>query len=67
MVVAPNRRLALFLDGVLVAFVHVLPIGNLPDGLDVVGTNILVLKIVGMLPNVNTEDRDQTWKFNVVM
>lgn len=39
---------------------HILPVDNIPNGLDVVGANILVLEVVGMLPDINAKQRNQT-------
>ena len=38
----------------------VFPVGNVPDGLDIVRTNILVLEVVGVLPYVDAEQRNQS-------
>jgi hypothetical protein len=37
-----------------------LPVDNLPNGLEVIGTNVLVLEVVSVLPNVNAQKRNQT-------
>jgi hypothetical protein len=44
-----------------------LPVDHLPDSLQVLGTSILVLKIVGVLPNINTEKRDEVKKGILVL
>lgn len=48
------------LFGSLETLADVLPVDNVPDGLDVVRSHVLVLKVVGMLPNVDTKKRDET-------
>lgn len=50
----------LLLNCVLVAFRNVLPVGDLPDCLDVIGTDVLVLQVIGVLPNINTKQRNET-------
>jgi len=37
-----------------------LPVNNLPDGLEVVRADVLVLEVVGVLPNINSQQGDQT-------
>ena len=37
------------------AFVHILPVNNLPDVLQVLGSQVVVLLVVGMLPDVHTQ------------
>lgn len=49
------------LFGSLETFVHVLPVDYVPNGLDIVWPHILVLKVVGMLPDVDSKKRDETW------
>lgn len=44
------------LESILVAFGHVLPVNDVPDSLEVVRTHILVLEVVGVLPDINTKD-----------
>lgn len=48
------------LFGSLETLADVLPVDNVPYGLDVVRSHVLVLKVVGMLPNVDTKKRDET-------
>lgn len=38
----------------------VLPVGDLPDCLHVVGTDILILQVVGVFPDVYTEEWNQS-------
>lgn len=38
---------------------YILPVDDLPDVLQVVRSHILVLQVVGVLPHVNTQQRDQ--------
>ena len=40
------------------ALAGVLPIGDVPDGLDVVGLDIEVVEVEGVLPHVDLEERD---------
>jgi hypothetical protein len=42
-----------WLFGQLIAFRDVFPIDDIPDFLDIISTNILVLQIVGVFPNIN--------------
>lgn len=49
------------LFGSLETLAHILPVDNVPDSLDIIWPHILVLKIVGMLPDVNTKKRDETY------
>lgn len=49
------------LFGSLETLADVLPVDNVPYGLDVIRSHVLVLKVVGMLPNVDTKKRDETW------
>lgn len=37
----------------------ILPVDDIPNGIDVVRSQIFVLQIVRMLPNVDSEQRDQ--------
>ena len=46
--------------GLLEALQYVLPVHNVPYGFDVVWSDILVLEVVGVLPHVNTEERNKT-------
>lgn len=38
----------------------VVPVGNVPNGLYVGGAHVFILQVVGMLPDVNAEEGDQT-------
>ena len=38
----------------------ILPIGHIPELVDIVGTNVLVLQVVSVLPNINANDWNQT-------
>ena len=40
----------------------VIPVENLEKGFDVVGAAVLVLQVVGVLPDIDAEDGTQTWK-----
>ena len=42
------------------AMCNIIPIDNRPYGLEVVRTQILVLQVVGVLPNVNPQERNKT-------
>lgn len=42
-----------------VSLANVLPVDNLPDGLEVIRASILVLQVVRVLPNVNSEERNE--------
>lgn len=39
---------------------HVLPVGHLVDGLDVIGPDVLVLQVVSVLPDVDAKEWNQT-------
>lgn len=45
--------------GCEVARLHVLPVNNAPDLLQVFGAHVLVLQVIRMLPDVDTQQRDQ--------
>ena len=38
----------------------ILPVSDIPELVDIIGTNVLVLQIVSMLPNVNANNWNQT-------
>jgi hypothetical protein len=40
-------------------FGNSLPVNDLPDSLQIFGTSILVLKVVCVFPNINTEKWDE--------
>lgn len=48
------------LFGSLETLAHILPVDDIPDSLNIVRPHIFVLKIVGMLPYINTKKRDET-------
>mmetsp|Transcript_14257 Transcript_14257/g.35930 ORF Transcript_14257/g.35930 Transcript_14257/m.35930 type:complete len:255 (-) Transcript_14257:209-973(-) len=48
------------LEGGLVSLFDVLPVDDLPDGLDVVWPHVLVLEVVGVLPNIDSQQRHST-------
>lgn len=37
-----------------------LPVDDVPDGVEVVGTDVLVLEVVGVLPDINSQKGDQS-------
>ena len=43
-----------------VALLNDVPIDNLPEGSKVVGTSVLIVQVVGMLPYVEGEQRGET-------
>src|SRR4029077_6691526 len=45
------------LEGLFVAAVDLVPVDDVPEGLDVFGPAVLVLQVVGVLPDVEAEDR----------
>lgn len=49
-----------FLAVLVEALSDSLPVDNLPDGLEVVGADVLVLEVVGVLPDINAQQGDQT-------
>lgn len=56
----PVRAASSSLLGVGQPLGHVPPVGHLVDGLHVVGPHVLVLQVVGVLPNVDTEEGHKT-------
>ena len=52
-----HGKLCLLL-GTLQALTDILPIDGIPDGFDIVRTDVLVLQVVGMLPDVYTQQGD---------
>lgn len=53
------RWCKLFL-GSLETLTDILPVHNIPDGLNIVRSNVLVLEIVRMLPDIYPKQWDQT-------
>ena len=51
--------------GLLEALSNILPVHDVEDGIDVVWSDIFVLKVVGMLPDINAKQGDQTWWKNI--
>lgn len=39
---------------------YIIPIDYIKNGLNIIGTNIFVLNVVCMLPNIDAEQRNQT-------
>lgn len=48
------------LFGNLKTLAHILPVDDIPDCFYIVRSHIFVLKVVGMLPYINTKERDET-------
>src|SRR5262245_20894491 len=48
----------LLLQRHLVAFAHLIPVDHVPPGLEVVGAAVLVVEVVGVLPDIDAEDRE---------
>lgn len=48
------------LFGCLETLAHILPVDDIPDSLNIVRPHIFVLKVVGMLPYIDTEEGDET-------
>jgi hypothetical protein len=48
------------LQSSLVTLLNILPVHNAPNGLEVIGANILVLEIVGVLPDIDTKERNKS-------
>ncbi len=46
------------------ALLGLLPVDHLPDGLEVVGLDVLVLQVVRVLPCVDTDQRDVRFRFD---
>src|SRR5262245_1388679 len=65
---APPRpsRFPLFL-GRLEASVNLTPIHRVPPRIDVIGSPILILQVVGVLPDVEPHDRGQAFHDRVVL
>ena len=41
---------------------NIIPVDNRPDGLQVIRADILVLQVIGMLPDINSEQRNQSYE-----
>lgn len=39
---------------------HSIPINHIPNGIDIIRTNISIIHIIGMLPNVNSKEGNQS-------
>eukprot|EP00804_Cyclotella_cryptica_P002910 CCRYP_013274-RA/>CCRYP_013274-RA protein AED:0.15 eAED:0.18 QI:1036/0.5/0.66/1/0.5/0.33/3/0/67 len=39
---------------------YFIPINHIPNGIDIVGTNISIIDIIGMFPNVNAKEGNKT-------
>lgn len=50
------------LQGRLESFVDTLPVDDVPYGIDIVWSHILVLEIISMFPNIYSEKRIKTYK-----
>lgn len=48
--------------GSLKALINIFPVYNVPYGFNIVGSDIFVLQIVRMLPDINAEQWDETFK-----
>lgn len=42
------------------SLLNLAPVDNIPDGIHIVGTDIPVVHIIGMLPNINSKKRHKT-------
>ena len=51
----------LYADLLIISLFYHLPVNNLPQGSQVVGTTVLIVQIVGMLPNVESQQRFQAF------
>jgi hypothetical protein len=47
------------LAGLIEPLSDVFPVSDIPDGIDIIWTNILILKIISMLPDIDAEKGDQ--------
>lgn len=48
------------LFGSLETLAHILPVDDIPDSLNIIRPHIFILKVVGMLPYINTKEGDET-------
>lgn len=55
------RDVMVLLLGSLEALMDIFPVYNVPYGFNVVGSDVFVLKIVCVLPDVNAEQWDETF------
>lgn len=51
----------ILLFGSLETLAHILPVDDIPYRLNIVRPHIFVLKVVGVLPYINTKEGDETW------
>ena len=49
-----------YLFGGIEAAFYDIPIDNIPNGLDIVGSNVPVVDIISMFPNVNSQQGSQS-------
>ena len=54
----PNatQQFAIYDASGLEAAAYYVPIDDIPDGLDVIGTTVLIVEVVSVLPYIETED-----------
>lgn len=57
-----ERRVLVLLLGSLKALVNILPLYNVPYGFNVVGSDVFVLEIVRVFPDINAKQWDETFK-----
>ena len=48
------------IPGLAEAAGHLIPVDDVEEGRDVIGTPILVVEVIGVLPDIDTQDRDPT-------
>ena len=46
-------------------FTHRFPVYYAPEGIDVVGAFVLIIEVVGMLPNIEAQQRGQSCAYGI--
>lgn len=55
----PEESMTCILTSFLITLVHIRPVDDIEEGLHVICTEVLVLKVVSMLPDIKTEQWNQ--------
>lgn len=50
----------LLLNGIMITFTDIFPIDNFPNLLQVIRSHIAVLKVIGVFPHINAQQRNQS-------
>lgn len=54
-------------SGLIVSFLDGSPVNDLPDLLQVGWSQVLILEVVGVLPNIDGEERNESLGLNLVL